>query len=217
MILEKFNFEDQVQKIKSIINKYNFIPNKEILIISNIFFKTKLDLIPIEKKLNLHYLNSNQKKSIDLDKKIINKKFHIIIFFHTIDEFENRVDAINFISKRLHIGGKLIIFGIEEDLPRYAAKHFIDRNKVDISLEKYFEKKFIKLLAKISFYVHFRIQPPKKVFLMFKFIENLLSFNKFNFKKFLNSKDYISFFLQNGFRVDHYKGLTGEIYLHKYH
>lgn len=216
MIMEKFNFDEQVKKIKSIINQYTS-SNKEILIISNIYFKSKLDLISKEKKLNLYYIAANQKELIDLDKIIINKKFNIIILFYSIDEFENRAHAINFITKRLQSGGKLIIFGIEEDLPRYAAKHFIDRNKVDISLEKYIEKKFVKLLAKLAYYSHFKIQPPKKLFLKFKFIENILSFNNFNFKQFLNPKDYISFFLKNGFRVDNYKGFSGEIYLHKHH
>jgi hypothetical protein len=124
-----------------------------------------------------------------------------IFFIFTIDEFESLENLLILINNKIRKGGQVIISHVIENISRYAAKHFIDRNNIEVISIKLIEKRYKKYLSKMAFFLHFNIEAPGVLKERYNFYLYLLAMNKYKIKKFVDTKFILQLFYDNDFNI----------------
>ena len=134
-------------------------PNLTLIYINEQYEKEEKlrDLFDEEKVKILH---GSEADFYELLNKYQDNTLDRIFLIYTIDEFESLENLMILINKKIRKGGQIIISHVQENISNYAAKHFLDRNKIDTISIKLIEKRYKKYLSKIVFFQHFGIEAP---------------------------------------------------------
>ena len=175
-------------------------PNLTLIYINEQYEKEEKlrDLFDEEKVKILH---GSEADFYELLNKYQDNTLDRIFLIYTIDEFESLENLMILINKKIRKGGQIIISHVQENISNYAAKHFLDRNKIDTISIKLIEKRYKKYLSKIAFFQHFGIEAPYVLDERYNFYLYLITMKKYKIKKFINTDFILKLFYKNDFAI----------------
>ena len=175
-------------------------PNLTLIYINEQYEKEEKlrDLFDEEKVKILH---GSEADFYELLNKYQDNTLDRIFLIYTIDEFESLENLMILINKKIRKGGQIIISHVQENISNYAAKHFLDRNKIDTISIKLIEKRYKKYLSKIVFFQHFGIEAPYVLDERYNFYLYLITMKKYKIKKFINTDFILKLFYKNDFAI----------------
>ena len=175
-------------------------PNLTLIYINEQYEKEEKlrDLFDEEKVKILH---GSEADFYELLNKYQDNTLDRIFFTFTIDEFESLENLLIIINKKIRKGGQIIISHVQENISNYAAKNFLDRNKIDTISIKLIEKRYKKYLAKIALFQYFNIEPPFVLDERYYFYKYLILMEKYKIKKFIDTNFILKLFYNNDFTI----------------
>ena len=150
---------------------------------------------------NLKMLHGSEADFYELLNKYQDNTLDRIFFTFTIDEFESLENLLIIINKKIRKGGQIIISHVQENISNYAAKHFLDRNKIDTISIKLIEKRYKKYLSKIAFFHYFGIEAPFILNERYNFYLYLILMKKYQIRKFIDTEFILKLFYKNDFMI----------------
>ena len=175
-------------------------PNLTLIYINEQYEKEEKlrDLFDEEKVKILH---GSEADFYELLNKYQDNTLDRIFLIYTIDEFESLENLMILINKKIRKGGQIIISHVQENISNYAAKHFLDRNKIVSKSIKLIEKRYKKYLAKIALFQYFNIEPPFVLDERYYFYKYLILMEKYKIKKFIDTNFILKLFYNNDFTI----------------
>lgn len=158
--------------------------------LSDLFDEDKLKILHGSEADFYELINKYQDMSLDR-----------IFLIYTIDEFESLENLLIIINKKIRKGGQIMISHVQENISNYAAKHFLDRNKIDSKSIKLIEKRYKKYLSKIAFFQYFKIEAPFVLDERYHFYKYLILMEKYKIKKFIDTNFILKLFYNNDFTI----------------
>ena len=158
--------------------------------LSGLFGEDKLKILHGSEADFYELLNKYQDNTLDR-----------IFFTFTIDEFESLENLLNIINKKIRKGGQIIISHVQENISNYAAKHFLDRKKIDTISIKLIEKRYKKYLSKMAFFYYFGIEAPFVLNERYNFYLYLVMMKKYKIRKFIDTNFILKLFYKNNFAI----------------
>lgn len=175
-------------------------PNLTLIYIKEQYEKeAKLSDLFDEDKLKI--LHGSEADFYDLINKYQDMSLDRIFLIYTIDEFESLENLLIIINKKIRKGGQIIISHVQENISNYAAKHFLDRNKIDSKTFKLIEKRYKKYLSKIAFFQYFEIEAPFVLDERYHFYKYLILMKKYKIRKFIGTDFVLKLFYKNDFMI----------------
>lgn len=175
-------------------------PNLTIIYIKEQYEKEeKLSDLFDEEKVKI--LHGSEADFYELLNKYQDNTLDRIFITFTIDEFESLENLLIIINKKIRKGGQIIISHVQENISNYAAKHFLDRNKIDTKSIRLIEKRYKKYLSKIAFFYYFRIEAPFVLDERYNFYLYLILMKKYKIRKFIKTDFILKLFYKNDFVI----------------